>query len=309
MQQKSRDFQVYQKQLFAKPRQKSLGFPKFKRKSDSQSYRLPNQKVKLLANLIQLEKIGKVKMVVVRPIPADSRVLSATISKNKAQQYFVSICVEETIKTKPKTEKGVGVDLGLKAFATLSDGIVLENPRFLKRHLEKLRQLQRYLSRKVKNSKGWRQCRLKIARLHQAISNQRQWFLHHCTSYLVNHYDNISIEDLHVSGLLKNHKLAGAIADVSWSEFKRLLAYKCLWYGKRLVVIDRFAPSSKTCSACGWKAAHLSLKERVFECSICGLSLDRDLNAARNIYALGVDSALGTPRVAVTKPVEAFRVT
>ena len=309
LQQKYRDFQQFQRQLFNKGRKKQLGLPRFRKKFTRQSYRLPAQKFKLLEGKIQLEKIGKVKCVIARSVPKDAPFVSVTISKNCAGHYFVSIVVETASVLKAKTHQRVGVDVGLKVWATFSDGRTVENPRFLKRDQHRLKQLQQYYAKKQKGSRRQQKCKLKIARLHNSIANRRSWFLHQATTDLVNDYDLIAIEDLNVSGMLKNHKLSGAISDVSWSEFRRLLTYKCSWYGKELVVVSRFAPTSKTCSDCGWKDRALTLKDRLFECQNCHLTIDRDYNAAKNIHALGVDSAQGTLRGAVTNLNEASRVT
>ena len=307
LQQKMQDFREFQKQLFSKNRKKSIGRPNFKKKSNRQSYRLPNQKFKVLGNKIQLEKIGKVKMVVDRPIPEDAKFVSVTVSKNCAGQYFVSICVETNINQKNKTNETVGIDLGLKEFATLSDGVVVANPRYFRENQSKLKRMQQHLSRKQKGSKRKEKCRLKVARLHNNIANQRSNFLHNVTSMLVNNYDVIAIEDLNVKGMMANHKLAKSIADVSFYEFRRQLEYKCLWYGKTLTVIGRFEPTSKTCSCCGWKKNDLTLKDRTFECEGCGLVIDRDMNASLNIQRLGVES-LNERREGGYKLDEAFRM-
>lgn len=165
------------------------------------------------------------------------------------------------------------------------------------------------MSRKTKGSNRWHKNRLKIARLHNKVSNRRLWFLHNLTTYLVNNYDTICIEDLNVSGMVKNHKLASSISDASFSLFRTLLEYKCEWYGKTLSVIDRFYPSSKTCSNCGWKKDDLSLSDRTFACGNCGIRIDRDLNAAINIKRMGVDILYNrTSRDEVTSPGEAFKI-
>lgn len=144
--------------------------------------------------------------------------------------------------------------------------------------------------------------------MHRKIADKRAWYIHNLTTYLVDNYDVICIEDLNVSGMMKNHKLAGSVSDVSFSEFRRQLEYKCAWYGKELVVIDRFYPSSKTCSNCGWKNDHLTLKDRVFKCDNCGAQIDRDLNAAINIKAVGVDAAQRTWSGEVANRVETSKV-
>lgn len=289
IQQKIRDFQETSKQFFSKTRKKKIHRPSFKKKSRNQSYRLPNQKFSIKENKIRLEKIGWVKMSVDRIIPDDSKILSCTVSKNCCNQYFVSISIDVAICHKPKTGKSVGVDLGLKFFATLSDNTIIDNIKFFREKQSEIAKAQRYLSRKRKGSNRYRKNRLRIARLHNRIANRRNYFLHNITTFLVDNYDVICIEDLNVSGMLSNHKLSKAISDTSFSMFRSMLEYKCDWYGKKLIVIDRFFPSSKTCSRCGWKKEDLTLSDRVFECKNCGTQIDRDLNAAINIQRVGVD--------------------
>ena len=289
IQQKIRDFQEITNQFFSKTRKKKIGRPSFKKKSGNQSYRLPNQKFSLKDNKIRLEKIGWVKISIDRNIPDNSKMLLCTISMNCCGQYFVSILVDVVIPNKGKTGKSVGIDLGLKSFATLSDGVVIDNIKFFREKQSEIAKIQRHLSRKNKGSNRHRKNKIKIARLYNKIANKRNNFLHNVTTSLVNNYDVICIEDLNVSGMLSNHKLAKAISDTSFSMFRSMLEYKCNWYGKELVVIDRFYPSSKTCSKCGWKKEDLTLSDRVFKCENCGIEIDRDLNAAINIQRVGVD--------------------
>lgn len=309
IQQKIRDFQETSKQFFSKTRKKKINRPSFKKKSDNQSYRLPNQKFSLGNNRIRLEKIGWVKMSIDRDIPEGSKILSCTISKNCCGQYFVSIVVDTIILCKSKTGKSVGIDLGLKSFATLSDGVVIDNIKFFREKQSEIAKFQKHLSRKKKGSNRYKKNRLRIAGLHNKIANKRNDFLHNVTTLLVNNYDVICIEDLNVSGMLSNHKLAKAISDTSFHQFRSMLEYKCKWYGKELVVIDRFFPSSKTCSKCGWKKEDLTLSDRVFKCENCGIEIDRDLNAAINIERVGVDILYNrTQRDEVTNPVEASKI-
>ena len=286
LQQKEMDFKDFKNQLFNKKRKTKLGFPKFKKKSNKQSYRLPNQKFKIIGNRIQLEKIGRVKFVQDREFPSEFKFMSITISKNPSGQYFGSILIEHEIRHKPKTFKECGIDVGLKTFSTQSDGTVVDNPRFFSKNQAKLKRIQQHFSRKKKGSNRREKCRLKIARLHNKIANQRSWFLHNYSTTLVNNYDRIFIEDLNVSGMLKNHKLAKSISDVSWSEFFRMLEYKCNWYGKELHKVNRFYASSKTCS-CGVKNENLKLSDRVWTCSSCGSTNNRDELASQNILKEG----------------------
>lgn len=183
------------------------------------------------------------------------------------------------------------------------------NPKHLRENQSRISRIQKHMSRKVKGSSRWHKNRLRIARLYNKISNKRLWFLHNLTTYLVDNYDTICIEDLNVSGMLKSHRLANSISDASFSLFRSLLEYKCEWYGKTLSVIDRFYPSSKTCSNCGWKKDDLTLSDRTFICENCGLTLDRDLNAALNIKRVGVDILYNrTLRDEVASPGEAFKI-
>ena len=302
IQQKEIDFKQLLKQLFSKTRKKKIGFPSFKKKKGINSFRLPNQKFKVIGNKIQLEKIGKIRMVIDRQLP-DGKLMSVTISKNLSGQYFASILIETEVTPKTKTNKEVGIDLGIKTFATQSDEIEIDNPKFLRKSQAKLQRLQRHLSRKQKGSRRYERCRLKIARLHQKISNQRDWFLHNYTTFLVNNYDRIFTEDLNVNGMLKNHCLASAISDVSWSKFVSILEYKCNWYGKEVVKVDRFFASSKTCK-CGTKNDDLKLSDREWTCKSCGAVNQRDLLAAQNILEYGRRSSgdLTDAEAEVTKP-------
>lgn len=309
IQQKIRDFQETSKQFFSKTRKKKINRPSFKKKSGNQSYRLPNQKFSINGNKIRLEKIGWVKMSVDRNMPDNSKILSCTVSMNCCGQYFVSVLVDTVIPSKNKTGKSVGIDLGLKSFATLSDGVVIDNIKFFREKQSEIIKIQKHLSRKKKGSNRYKKNRLRIAGLHNKIVNKRNDFLHNVTTLLVNNYDVICIEDLNVSGMLSNHKLAKAISDTSFSMFRSMLEYKCNWYGKKLVVIDRFYPSSKTCSKCGWKKENLTLSDRVFKCENCGIEIDRDLNASINIERVGVDILYNRmQRDEVANPVEASKI-
>jgi len=306
IQQKEIDFKKYCNQKFSKDRKgKPIGHPKFKKRGNKQSYRLSNNNIKLKNGKIRLEKIGYIKVVIDRSIPEDAKYMNVTVSKNPAGQYFVSVCVECEINQLPKTHETIGIDVGLKAFLTPTIGDPVANPRFYRESQAKVAHLQRIVCRKVKGSNRWNKLRLRIARLHNQIANQRAYFLHTESTKLVQQYDIICVEDLNVSGMVQNHKLALSISDASWTMFMTMLAYKCNWYGKELVKIDRYAPSSKTCSDCGWVDEDQTLKDRVFACPICGLVIDRDLNAAINIQALGVDSAERMQRERVADPNEA----
>lgn len=286
IQQKEIDFKEFKKQLFNKNRKSQLGFPKFKKKSNKQSYRLPNQKFKILDNKIQLEKIGKIKFVKDRNFPEFFKYLSVTVSKNSSGQYFISVLIEQEISYKPKTNKECGIDVGIKTFSTQSDGIEVDNPKYFSKSQAKLKRLQQHFSRKQKGSKRRDKCRLKIAKLYQKIVNQRSWFLHNYSTYLIDNYDIIFIEDLDIKGLLEKRQLSKEISDVSWSEFFRMLQYKADWYGKTIHKVDRYYASSKTCS-CGIKNENLKLLDRVWTCGSCGVKNNRDELASQNILKEG----------------------
>lgn len=291
IQQKEIDFKEFKKQRFSASRKKKIGNPSFKKRNGRQSFRLPNQKFTVIENQIRLEKIGKVKFIKDRGLPTDFKLMSVTVSKDCDGKYFASILVETEIKHFEKTGKTIGIDVGIKELATLSDGTVIENPKWFRNSQAKLKGMQRRFSKKKKGSSRRKKCKLKIAILHKKTANQREWYLHNLTTKIVKDFDVVSIEDLNVSGMIKNRKLSKSIADVSFAKLFSILDYKCKWYGKELVRIPRFAPSSKSCSSCGNVKKELKLSERTYECDVCGHSQDRDLNAALNINAMGVDIA------------------
>ncbi|BAP55441.1 transposase [Thioploca ingrica] len=297
LQQKEMDFKAFKRNYFSKPRKKKLGRPLFKKRDSTQSYRLPNQKFTLNNNSIRLEKIGPVKLVLDRAVPTGCQFRSVTVSKNNCGQFFASVLVEIEIIPKPKTGKSIGLDIGIKTFLTGNYGFTVENPKYFRENQTKLKQAQQHLSRKQKGSLRRRKAKLKVARIHNNIANKRQDFIQRITTKLVNEYDFIAIEDLNVAGMVKNHKLAKSISDASFSEFYATLSYKATWYGKEVFKVDRWFASSKTCSGCGWKDENLTLSDRTFKCQSCGLELDRDLNASKNILkaALRVSSAIRTP--------------
>ncbi len=312
IQQKEIDFKEFKNQKFNKKRKKQIGFPKFKKKNNNQSYRLPNKKFEIRKNKIWLEKIGLVKIIIDKDIPENSKYISITISNNCSNQYFVSILVDHEIKHLNKSYKEIGIDVGLKEFLVQSDNIIVGNPKYFSNNQTKLKKIQQRFSKKQKGSKKRNKSRIKISRLHQKISNQRDWFLHNESIRIVRDYDIIYIEDLNISGLVKNHKLAKSISDVSWSKFFDILKYKSSWYGKQVIKIGRFEPTSKICSYCGWIDDNQTLNDRIFNCPICGLEIDRDLNAAINIRnigikALGVNNAIRTLSNEVTNCDEVFK--
>lgn len=267
------------------------GFPKFKSKKSGQSFRIPiNFKVDFENSIIKAGKLKNIKTVFDRPF--EGKVKSMTFSKTSTGKYFVSILVEDG-KEKPKKlyiSDVVGVDLGIKEFAILSDGTKVSNPKYLKNDIERLKVLQKRASRKQKGGQNRKKANLRVAKLHERITNRRKDFLHKLTYKLTSENQAICVENLAVSNMMKNHKLGQSISDAGWSEFVRQLEYKCEWRGKHLIKIDRFYPSSKTCSNCGWKNENLELKDRSWICGGCGETHDRDLNAAINIRNAGTGS-------------------
>ncbi|NEP77919.1 MAG: IS200/IS605 family element transposase accessory protein TnpB [Okeania sp. SIO3B3] len=258
---------------------KVSGVPKFKKKGKDDSFTLDGS-ISVSFNHIKLPRIGWMKTYEILPDNVTPK--SVTITK-KADRWFVSFKVDRVCQITEKLIDVVGVDLGIKTLATLSTGEVFVGAKSYRKLESKLSRLQ-YLNRhKTKFSNNWKKAQLRIAQLHNRIADIRKDTLHKLTTYLAKNHSQIVIEDLNVSGMMSNHKLAKAVADMGFYEFHRQLEYKCELYGCELIVVDRWFPSSKTCSRCGAVKESLSLSERVFNCEHCNFSCDRDLNAALNL--------------------------
>ena len=268
----------------------NIGFPKFKsKKNNRKSYRsqYTNGNIQVHSNKIKLPKLGLVKAKVHRDFIG--KIKSATISQVPSGKYFVSILVDTENIQLPKNDNKVGIDLGLKDYAITSDGEVFENPKWLRKSLNKLKKEQHKLSRKKKGSNNRRKQRIKVAKIHEKITNQRKDYLHKLSCHITNENQVIVIEDLKVRNMMKNEKLSRAIGEVGWYEFRTMLQYKCDWKGRELIIAPTNYASSQLCSNCGNKSSQTKdLDCRTYVCPVCGLKIDRDINASKNLLKLAM---------------------
>ena len=282
-------------------RDKSVGFPRFKsKKNPVQSYTTNNQNGTVALIDSKFIKVPKLKSLVRIKLHRQPKgmIKSATISRHASGKYYISLLCKEEISELPKTNSAIGIDLGITDFAILSDGQKIDNHKFTSKMEKKLKREQRKLSRRALlakqkginlfEAKNYQKQKRKVARLHEKVMNQRTDFLNKLSTEIIKNHDIICIEDLNVKGMLRNHKLARSISDVSWSSFVAKLQYKADWYGREIIKVDTWFPSSQICSECGHKDGKKSLDIREWTCPICHTHHDRDINASINILTEGL---------------------
>ncbi|RBR36822.1 IS200/IS605 family element RNA-guided endonuclease TnpB [Enterococcus cecorum] len=282
-------------------RDKSVGFPRFKsKKNPVQSYTTNNQKGTIALIGSKFIKLPKLKSLVRIKLHRQPKgmIKSATISRHSSGKYYISLLCKEEISELPKTNSAIGIDLGITDFAILSDGQKIDNHKFTSKMEKKLKREQRKLSRRALlakqkginlfEAKNYQKQKRKVARLHEKVMNQRTDFLNKLSTEIIKNHDIICIEDLNVKGMLRNHKLARSISDVSWSSFVAKLQYKADWYGREIIKVNQWFPSSQICSECGHKDGKKSLDIREWTCPICHTHHDRDINASINILTEGL---------------------
>ena len=320
LQQSLRDLQTAWNNYFdrkkGKRKGKEVGKPKFKKKSSRQAIRFALNAFTVHSESVKLAKIGHVKMVVSRPLPSSPS--SVTIIKDCAGRYFASFVVEVSQLIPPPSVppnrgdaegRGVGIDLGLTHFCILSTGEKVENPRLHKKMLKRIKKANRKLAKAKKDSKRRERRKRKLAKLHAKVKDQRTDFLHKLTTRLVRENQTLAVEDLNVAGLIKNRKLSRAISDAGWAKFKALLEAKCDKYGRDLIIVDRYYPSSQICSCCGKSGGKKELDVREWTCLYCNTVHDRDICAATNLLkykdAGGQSESLNGRGASVSLPVAA----
>lgn len=285
MQQSLRHLQTAFSNFFAK----RAKYPTFKSKHDKQAAEYTASAFKWDGKVLKLAKMdAPLNIRWSRTLPKAAKLTTATVSKDATGRYFVSLLCDDVVSPKPEVSAKVGIDLGLTHFAILSTGEKIAAPNTFRKNESKLAKLQRRLAKKQKGSSNRNKARMKVARLHAKTADTRRDFLHKLSTRLVNENQVIAIESLAVSNMQKNRRLAKSISDAGWSEFVRQLEYKSLWYGRALVGIDRWYPSSKRCRDCGYTVPKMPLKVRSWICPECGSIHDRDINAARNVLTAGL---------------------
>lgn len=268
---------------------KRAKYPSFKSKHDRQSAEYTTSAFRWDGTSLKLAKMdAPLAIRWSRTLPKAAKLTTVTVSKDSADRYFVSLLCDDAVQNKPPAEGKIGIDLGLTHFATLSNGEKVAGPKTFRKYEARLARAQRSLAKKQPGSANRAKAKLKVARLHARIADARRDFLHKLSTRLINENQVIAVETLAVNAMQKNHRLAKSISDASWSEFVRQLEYKARWYGRELIGIDTWFPSTKRCHVCGHTVAKLPLSVRVWTCSECGTQHDRDINAARNVLAAGL---------------------